>query len=254
MIKLTEQLPDLISFAPLTLEQLNEASLQCRYESKYLFSNARLPQILNELKDDYYILEIEGIRQFQYLTRYFDTDDFRLFQDHHNGYGGRIKVRQRQYLESGQIFFEMKSKKAEIRTDKQRLQISKLSPELSNEELALINSSRFESSQLELKLSNDFTRITLCNFARTERVTIDTAVKFRNEEKSIALNGISLMEVKQERIDLQSPAIKAMKRNHIFESSCSKYAIGASLLYPTLKRNNLKPVLLKLQQLCKSLN
>lgn len=253
MIELTEHLPVLNSFAPLTLAQLNEASLQSRYESKYLFSNARLPQILNELKDDYYILEIERIRQFQYQSWYFDTPDFRLYQDHHNGYGGRIKVRQRQYLESSQIFFEVKAKKAEIRTDKQRLQINKLSPELSTEELAIVNSSRFESSQLELKLSNDFTRITLCNFAKTERVTIDTAVKFRNEENSIALNGIALMEVKQERIDLQSPAIKAMKRNHIFESSCSKYAIGASLLYPTLKRNNLKPVLLKLQQLCKSL-
>lgn len=253
MISLTEQLPFLNSFALLTLEQLNEASLQSRYESKYLFSDAQLPQILTDLKDDYCILEIEGIRQFQYLTWYFDTPDFRLYQDHHNGYGGRIKVRQRQYLESGQIFFEVKTKKAEIRTDKQRLQISKLSPELSNEELTNVNSSRFDSSQLELKLSNDFTRITLCNFAKTERVTIDTAVKFCNEEKIIALNGMALMEVKQEKIDLQSPAIKAMKRNHIFESSCSKYAIGASLLYPTLKRNNLKPVLLKLQQLCKSL-
>lgn len=237
-------------FDPVSLQELDAAALQRRFESKYLFPELLLPQLLQQLRPHYRILEIDGCRRFDYLTWYFDTADFMLYRDHHNGYARRMKIRQRRYEQSGAVFFEVKRKASEMQTDKSRFRIPGLQQSLQPEWYETIAEARLGGKMLEYKLSNRFRRITLCNYAMTERVTIDTGISMDKGAGTAAvpIGPVVLMELKQLKPDPQSPAFLLMKKEHIFESGFSKYAVGAALLYPELKHNNLKPVFLKLRQ------
>jgi hypothetical protein len=237
------------AFLPVSLQELDAVALQRRFESKYLFREVLLPAILAQLQPYYRMLDIGGSRSFDYLTWYFDTPDFRLYRDHHNGYARRMKIRQRRYEQSGEVFFEIKRKASEMQTDKSRFRIPALQPALQPEWTAGV-AERLEGKALQYKLSNRFRRITLCNHSRTERVTIDTGIGMSKGMggAEMPIGPVVLMELKQLKPDPRSPAFLLMKKEHIFETSFSKYAVGTALLYTGLKNNNLKPVFLKLQQ------
>lgn len=234
-------------FASISLTELDSAALLDRYEMKFLFPDVCLNDILQALSRDYKILEINSERQFFYKNWYFDTPDFRLYIDHHNGFAGRIKVRQRLYEQAGMAFFEVKRKYGELRTDKKRVLIPAMNKNLNAEQLGLVNSNRFDPDSLYFQFCNTFKRITLCNANFTERVTIDMNIAFENENNAYSLVGFTVMEIKQSKPDLQSPALKLMRELNIFDTSFSKYAFGAAHLFPFLKQNNLKPLLIKLK-------
>ena len=163
-------------FRPVSLPELDAVALQSRFETKYLFPESRLPELLPQLLPDYRILEIDGCRRFDYLTWYFDTADFRLYRDHHNGYARRMKIRQRRYEQSGDVYFEVKRKASELKTDKARFRIPGMQQSIAPGMYEGLAGSRLEAAPLEYKLSNRFRRITLCNQAMTERVTLDTGI------------------------------------------------------------------------------
>ena len=108
---------------PITLEQSGDASLMKRTDTKFVFPSILLPAILGNLKPSYRILEVDnGIRLQRYQTLYFDTPDFQLYQQHHNGQCDRFKLRVRSYLNSDINYLEVKKKDNHNVTQKSRMQ------------------------------------------------------------------------------------------------------------------------------------
>lgn len=242
-------LEQLNKFESVTLKQLDSVKLQNRIDTKYIMSKAQLVELLKGIKDDQYVLEIDGVRIFTYRTVYFDTEDFQFYKDHHNGCVNRIKVRSREYIESKLSFYEIKRKLFGTRTDKQRKVIPSLYHEIPLEDYNLIQYKRLNNKPIEKKLTNNFKRITLTNKKFTERITIDLNISLENGVKKIDLPELVVVEVKQGKTDVFSNTIQILKKLRVHESGFSKYAIGVSLLEDHIKHNNFKPILLKLNKI-----
>jgi len=88
----------------------------------------------------------------------------------------------------------------------------------------------------------------LVNNEFTERVTIDLCLGFENQENKITLENLVIIEIKQSRSKGTSLINDVLKANKIEDQGFSKYCIGRSLLDETLKRNNFKPLLIKLKK------
>jgi len=245
-----ESLSDTIeTFDSISLEGLNQVRLLQRVDSKYILPASRLPLILQDLQSQQSILEIKKQRKFEYLTHYYDTHDFKFYQHHHNGYINRLKVRTRSYVDTDLSFFEIKHKEFGTRTNKIRKEMETLPDFLGEPEYEMIENKRYNGEQLELKMSNSFHRITLCNKAFTERITIDTDIRFFNERQIIKKPFLSIIEVKQGKTNNYSHTIKTLKKHRIRPASFSKYAIGIAMLERDLKKNKFKETLLKLKKI-----
>lgn len=245
-----QQLNDCINkFEPVTLKQLDAVELQNRIDTKYILTRKELLLLLEGIRDDQYVLEINGDRVFSYQTIYFDTVDFQFYKDHHNGCINRIKVRSREYVESDLCFYEIKRKLFGTRTDKQRKKVDHLYHAVPPEDYDLIQYKRLHDRPIEKKLTNNFKRITLTNKKFTERITIDMNIGFHNDIATITLPNLAVVEVKQGKTDVFSSTIQVLKKLRIHETGFSKYAIGVSLLEDKVKHNNFKPILLKLNKI-----
>lgn len=236
-------------FESVSLKQLDSVELQNRIDTKYVLTKAQLLSLLQGIRDDQYVLEINHNRVFNYKTIYYDTPDFQFYRDHHSGCVNRIKVRSREYLESQLCFYEIKRKLYGTRTDKQRKRIDKLYEALPEDAYNLIQYKRLKERPLEKKLTNQFKRITLTNKRFTERITIDCDIEFDNGKQVISLPNIVIIEVKQGKADVFSNTIQNLKKLRLHESSFSKYVVGVSLLEPDVKHNNFKPILLNINKL-----
>ena len=111
----------LAGMAPIQLTEMNGVALLNRQDTKFVFARRKLPALLSALQDDYRVLEVGGLRQMAYLTQYYDTADFDLYRTHHNGKRNRVKVRLREYRDSGLCFLEVKKKSNKGQTDKRRI-------------------------------------------------------------------------------------------------------------------------------------
>ena len=245
---LQHHLPILDGFGTVSLQQITAVALLDRVELKFLLPLPLLPRYLHLLAASHNALEIDGLRQFGYTTHYFDTPDLTIYHDHHNGHTNRIKVRRRCYDQSGMCFFEVKRKVNDRRTDKARLKIADMHGPLSAAETALISYPRLRGQVPEFRLNNRFQRITLCDRMLTERVTIDTGITMAAGSGFKTITGAALVEVKQHRMNVASPAISAMRSLNISSAPFSKYALGITFLFPGVKYNTFRPVMLKLEQ------
>jgi beta-xylosidase len=90
-------------------------------------------------------------------------------------------------------------------------------------------------------LENNFKRITLVNFEKTERLTIDFDLNFINHEtnKERKIENLVIIELKQEG-RCSSTFKKIMLDYPIYEKSFSKYCIGTVVTNPIIKSNNFK--------------
>ena len=237
------------TFESVTLKQLDSVELQNRIDTKYILTKKQLLQLLEGIRENQYVLEIEGNRVFNYQTIYFDTQDFQFFKDHHNGCVNRVKVRSREYIESHLCFYEIKRKRYGTRTDKQRKRIQDIYHNVPKEDYDLIQYKRLLGRPIEKKLTNNFKRITLTNKKFTERITIDLEISFTNGILEKSLPNVVVIEVKQGKTDVFSNTIQVLKQLRVHESSFSKYVIGVALLEPQIKYNNFKPILLKVDKL-----
>ena len=237
------------TFESVTLKQLDSVKLQNRIDTKYILSKAQLVLLLEGIKDDQFVLEIDNTRIFTYKTIYFDTPDFQFYKDHHNGCVNRVKVRSREYVESKLSFYEIKRKLFGTRTDKQRKIIPAIYHEVPLADYNLIQYKRLNNKPIEKKLTNNFKRITLTNKKFTERITIDLEIGFDNGKKQTHLPELVVIEVKQGKSDVFSNTIQMLKKLRVHESNFSKYVIGVSLLEENIKHNNFKPILLKLNKI-----
>jgi SPX domain protein involved in polyphosphate accumulation len=197
---------------------------------------------LRQIGDQYRVLEVNKIRLNHYETLYFDTSDFQLYHQHHNGLGSRYKIRAREYVDSDVTFFEIKHKTNQDRTEKSRVQIPAMITDIAGSVEPFVSSNTpIDPEQLEPKLWNRFLRITLVSKHNAERLTLDVNLEFGWGDTCIALPGVAIAEVKQERFSTQSDFIQQMRHSGIRPMQFSKYCAGIYLLYDQVKVNNFKP-------------
>lgn len=230
-------------FEPITLPEMDDVRLMERSEVKYVMARAQIARILTELADDYRVLTIGPRRIHRYETLYFDTSDFTLYLAHHAGRRPRYKVRARRYTDSGLAFIEVKRKSNRDETSKKRLLTPRLTTRLEAIERAFVSEYLSDTRPLEPKLFNTFRRITLVSIRGRERVTLDLDLGYHpvaEERRSVLLlPGLVVAEVKRERGAPRTAFMERMLNHRIHPRGLSKYAVGATLLHPALKSNNL---------------
>ena len=249
-----KSIEDILSeFEPISLKQMDNVKLQNRIDTKFMFRENFLPAILEKMKENYFVLDIKGLRYNHYETLYFDTKDFDLYLRHHNGRVNRYKFRARKYVESDLHFFEIKFKNSKGRTIKDRIKRPDISKVISDTSLELVkNISNINPDSLVAKLWVNYRRMTFVNKHSEERLTLDTKLTFVDDLQTIPISGLVIAEVKQGSSIDKSPFISLMRQNRILEKSISKYCLGVISLNKTIKRNNFKPTLLYLQKLLKA--
>lgn len=231
-------------FSPIHLDQLGRAALMDRQETKYIFHEEQILNLLPELETDYRVLEIKGLRICNYRTIYFDTSEFLFFQQQQIGSGQRWKIRQRTYLDSRANFLEVKFKDNRKRTRKNRIE-TEFNPNhiLDNEKAFLSANAPFSQEELDPKLEVSHTRTTLVNNDGMERVTLDSQLYFSDGKNNRDLDGLMIAEIKQTAYKPTSPFMARIKMDGVRPSPFSKYCIGLILLYPEIKHNRFKPIL-----------
>jgi hypothetical protein len=247
----------LSQFEPISLEEVDRASLMRRKDNKYIFSFQHLPDLLNMVRVDYRVLEIEGSRTQQYRTLYFDTDGREMYHKHHRGLANRHKVRIRKYGAGDLHFLEVKKKNAKGVTSKKRVQTNGMDQEtVMKEEAFLASCSPYAGSAIEPTMENDFHRITLVNQSQTERVTLDFGLQFTSKEsgEQMDLPGVAVAEIKYENHLSGSSIHAAMRTFRIRPRRFSKYAIGMAMLHPLLKQNRFRVKVRKVHQINESFN
>lgn len=237
------------SFEPISLEEMDRVKLMNRTDTKFLFTRAQFEQIMAEITDQYRVLEINGKRASRYKTLYYDTTNFTLYSDHHNGKLNRYKIRHRTYVETEAGFLEVKFKNNKGRTIKDRVQENTVPQHWQGETEAFLRKVQpFDPQSLVPVLWVNYTRQTLVHKTRAERLTLDTNLEFIKDDVVQSLNGLVIAEVKQ---DKRAPSffIQMMKKHHIREGSISKYCMGIALTCNQVKKNNFKQKLLNLKSI-----
>jgi len=235
------------AFDPIKLEGMERVKLMDRIDTKYVFPSSALPQILEEMKSDYRLLDIDNIRLHRYESLYFDTPDFNLYSKHQAGKLNRHKFRFRKYIDSGGLtYFEVKFKNNKSRTVKERVKIKDGSLNLTGKaELFLKSTTHFTSEMLVPKMWVNYSRMTFVNKSSQERLTVDTNLHYikADTEKQLTVNfpQMVIAEAKRDKVSSVSPFIRIVRERGVREGSISKYCFGVFNLFPDLKSNNFKP-------------
>ena len=229
------------TFSPITLEEMDEKKLMNRTDTKYVFPESQLPGFLMQLKNDYRVLDVNGVRMSRYESLYFDTEDFDLFHKHHRGKTNRHKVRYRKYVESDLNFFEIKFKSNKGRTIKSRVKQDTIEEKIQDKAEAFLHKKTpMQSTDLLPQFWANYSRITLVNNNLPERVTLDLNLQFRKDDEVYDFKDLVIAEVKQEKL-MTSSFWKLMKTHHVRRGSISKYCLGVIRFNNDIKHNRFKP-------------
>jgi hypothetical protein len=219
---------------------MESVKLMDRTDTKFTFNFDQFEDVLTELLEYYYVMEIDNKRISRYKTLYYDTPNYNLYTKHHNGELNRYKIRHRTYVESDTGFLEVKFKNNKGRTIKERIMKHEVPAKWEGDtELFLTKVLPFEPGTLNPVLWVNYSRLTLVNKKDKERLTIDVDLEFENNGLVKNMNNLVIAEVKQER-KKASPFMKTMKKYHIREGSISKYCLGIALTCDGVKKNNFK--------------
>ncbi len=236
----------LASMEPITLEEMDAIKLMNRVDTKFVTSGDVLRDVLEDAAArGYRVCTIGGHRITGYLSLYYDTPDLAMYTAHHNGRKTRQKVRTRTYLVSGESFLEIKRKNNHGRTKKKRIRIptEDFGHFGTNAEAAafLKEKSWFTADQLEPRCTTEFDRITLVNREKTERVTMDTNLRFHNMVTGLDGNlaDAVVIELKQDG-RLPSPMREILAAHRVMPYRISKYTIGTVITDPGAKDNRFK--------------
>ncbi len=227
-------------FEGIGLEEINQLSLMKRVDTKFMISAKQLPELLTLLPPEYKILEIGGERLLSYRTSYYDTSDFTFFYEHLRGRKKRLKIRIREYLDTNVNFIEIKKKDNKGVTNKQRQLTDSIGHLLDDNQVEYLTDALQQELKLELKIENKFKRVTLVNFETQQRVTIDTHLSFEGNSQSLDFPQLCIIEIKESRVNRNSPIFKQLKALRQYPMRISKYCLGVSKLYTGVKANAMK--------------
>ncbi len=226
------------TFDTITLGEMDKVKLMDRMDSKYMFTMQMLPQLLDNCKAHYFVTDIGGKKYSSYETLYFDTNDYKLYTQHHSGKLNRYKIRKRTYVESALTFLEVKFKDNKGRTTKDRIKLK--TNELDAKAIAFIEKETpLKAQDLKPSVQINYTRITLVNKALNERITIDLNLTISKDTYSRSFNNVVIAEIKQNK-QSYSEFTHLMRENRIKEGAMSKYCFGISNLVGEVKKNNFK--------------
>jgi len=237
-------------FNPISLQEMDNVKLMNRVDTKFAFPANKLDAILKLIQDDYRVFEIEGTRIPFYRSLYFDDEDFSLFHDHHKGKMSRFKIRVREYVESNLHFLEIKHK-FKGRTRKSRISADGFQDDLNSIQLEFILGTMKEHKNLKASLWNSFNRITLVGVNNPERLTLDFNLTFEWKDEVQVFDKLIIAELKQEKVNRNTPFFKVMKSLAIRPYRLSKYCIGSIEIHgaENLKYNRFKKKLLTLKKI-----
>lgn len=236
-------------FLPISLEEMDSVKLMDRVDRKYVFHESKLEDLLLPLQSTYKMLDIGDKRLMEYRSLYYDTENFLLYRRHHSGYSSRFKVRFREYVETGEVFLEIKHRNNKGRTSKIRMRQPQLLENLDTGSRDFLSEGIPElHEELIPSLWVCFNRFTLVNTSMVERVTIDTNLRLRHKDRLHQFPGLVIAESKQEGNSV-SAFEKHMHNQHLNTDSISKYCIGLASTNETLKHNLFKNKLLRINKI-----
>lgn len=241
----------LLAFSQIGLEEMNEARLMNRLDSKYLLTIDQLQRLIEPMSGTYSILEINNSVNHNYTSFYYDTPDFQMYLNHHNRRVNRYKVRQRIYHTSGDSFLEVKFKNNKGVTKKSRMETSgefKAIPYECHDFIA--EKTCYKGVMLKRVLENNFDRFTLTNHKRNQRITIDTNLSFWFKNKPLIMPNLVIAEVKSTRDDIDRTIFQLFKENNIQATGMSKYSVSMAMLVPGIKQNLFKQKINTINKLC----
>jgi len=246
-----EQIKEILKkFEPISLKEMDTVELMNRTDSKYIFNIKKLPEILEESKNNFKVLEISQERLFSYTTTYYDTSDYSLFANHMLGKMNRHKIRQRTYESTGVTYLEVKFKTNKNRTIKWRIKnevnggFNQIATDF------LMNYTKLESAKLNAVVTNRFKRITLVSIEDKTRITLDFDISFTGINKIFEeLPFLAIAEIKREGYHSNDKFINLLKQRGIRQAGFSKYCVGSALLFDIPRKNVLKPKFLQLKRI-----
>ena len=240
-------------FPPITLAEMSEVKLMNRIDTKFVTTIPRLTELLQLLGEDYFAQEVDGERNLLYDTTYFDTVDFDMYKAHQNGHANRQKLRFRIYESTNLQFMEVKTKNNHGRTKKKRIAVDDMEINEATKANFLHQHLHYEIGTLRPALSNQFTRVTLVNKAKTERLTIDTNLRFQNlvSGRKLDMGNLVIIELKREGLCF-SPVLEKLRLLHIHPHGFSKYCMGSALTNESLSVNRFKRKIIEINKIRKA--
>ena len=192
-------------FTPINLQNFNAtANFLDRIDKKFIVHRDILPALLAEIQKDFYVLEIDWRTIFGYKSVYMDTEDYDFYSHHAKWSKKRVKIRNRQYTDSGTTFFEFKQKDKKL-TRKFRYQVRPELVDHVDKEGHRFVDWIFQSiyskpvPKLSSALTTQYKRITFAWKHSHEKLTIDMGLEFidtRNKSKSIRYEHFAIIESK----------------------------------------------------------
>jgi hypothetical protein len=210
----------------------------------------KLHQLLEMAQEDYFVQEIDGGRNLEYDTTYFDTTQFDMYNQHQCNHTNRQKIRFRTYCISGLQFMEVKTKNNHGRTKKKRIEVTDMNLAEQEKSDFLGKYLRYGVDTLQPALNNHFSRITLVNKAKTERLTIDSALRFHNLVNGVNkdMGDLVIIELKRDGL-VYSPVLEMLRQLRIHPHGFSKYCMGSALTNPELRINRFKRKLIEINKI-----
>ena len=252
MVEIDARINELLQhLEPITLEQMSSIRLMNRTDTKFVTSKDNLVRLLEMAQGKYYAQFNNDSRIANYMTTYWDTDNHRFFLEHHNGRAPRQKVRVRTYMDSDLTFLEVKTKNNHGRTKKKRVEVPSQEIEVQGTNGVFVEALVHQGlNEMHPTVRNQFHRITLVNYGKTERLTIDYDVHFHNLETGNNANvgPLVIIELKRDG-NVYSPVLDILRVLRIKPSGFSKYCIGSVMTNRNLKRNIFKEKMVVLSKL-----
>ena len=225
----------LSGFSTIDLTELNAtASYLKRIDRKFLLTEKKFLKVIDELSEDFRVLEIDGKRSFLYDNVYMDTDDYLFYEQHQSGVKNRTKIRTRHYTDAGDLaFFEYKQKENGV-TKKFRYQFP-----VEEHGTMTKGKKRFfdgvyqsmygeKAPEISPAIRTKYKRITLVSKDGSERLTIDFHIStkdLRNTRKKMTrLKNLVIVESKS--LSKECKSVELMKKHNIAGAkACSKYSL-----------------------------
>ena len=243
---LVEQLP------PITLDEMKSIRLMKRTDTKFVTNLYTLARLLQMCRGHYYAQRVADDPISPYTTLYFDDlGRHDMFRRHQAGHRPRTKVRARTYINGGISFLEIKKKDNHGKTRKKRIQVPSIDA-VANDRVGedfLAEQTGLTWDDIRPTVRNYFNRITLVNFEKTERLTIDFDLRFYNYETELeeTMGQAVIIELKRDG-RVHSPILPLLRELRIHQNGFSKYCIGSVITNPNLRVNNFKAKLHDIQK------
>jgi hypothetical protein len=233
------------SFEAISLEQLvQRAGLLTRTDRKYLMPVSKVGPLLDELRGLAAVLDIGGLRNFDYHSVYFDTPDLLTYWLAARGRRLRFKLRTRTYVDSNQAYLEIKTKGPRGNTVKNRIEYDPanarhLTAEGHEFVAAMLAEARIpgvDTHTLTPALTSRYRRSTLFIPSTESRTTIDTSLQWALEDgRTLHRPSMAMIETKS---GSRASEVDRLLWSHGYRPlRVSKYATGMAALRPDLVAN-----------------